>query len=39
MRMEFSSNGPVKAPEFGTVKDPSNAPLYEMDGVQHVRPV
>ena len=37
MRMEFSSNGPVNIPEFGTVKDPVDcAALYEMDGVQHV---
>jgi len=39
MRMEFSPNGPVNTPEFGTVKDPAEcAALYEMDGVQHVRP-
>jgi prolyl oligopeptidase len=38
MRMEFSPNGPVNTPEFGTVKDPVEAPaLYEMDGVQHVQ--
>jgi prolyl oligopeptidase len=38
IRMEFSSNGPVNAPEFGTVKDPSEcAALYEMDGVAHVQ--
>ena len=38
MRMEFSSNGPVNTPEFGTVKDPVEAQaLYEMDGVQHVK--
>jgi prolyl oligopeptidase len=38
MRMEFSPNGPVNAPEFGTVKDPVECrALYEMDGVQHVR--
>jgi prolyl oligopeptidase len=37
MRMEFSLNGPVNIPEFGTVKDPVEcAALYEMDGVQHV---
>ena len=36
--MEFSSNGPVNTPEFGTVKDPAECgALYEMDGVQHVR--
>jgi prolyl oligopeptidase len=39
MRMEFSSNGPVNTPEFGTVKDPVEcSALYEMDGVQHVQP-
>jgi prolyl oligopeptidase len=38
MRMEFSSNGPVNIPEFGTVKDPVECKaLYEMDGVAHVR--
>ncbi len=38
MRMEFSPNGPVNVPEFGTVKDPVECKaLYEMDGVQHVR--
>ncbi|HVO51444.1 MAG TPA: prolyl oligopeptidase family serine peptidase [Thermoanaerobaculia bacterium] len=38
MRMEFSPNGPVNTPEFGTVKDPAEcAALYEMDGVQHVQ--
>jgi prolyl oligopeptidase len=38
MRMEFSSNGPVNTPEFGTVKDPVECEaLYEMDGVQHVQ--
>jgi prolyl oligopeptidase len=37
MRMEFSPNGPVNTPEFGTVKDAVEcAALYEMDGVQHV---
>jgi prolyl oligopeptidase len=37
MRMEFSSNGPVNIPEFGTVKDPAECKaLYEMDGVAHV---
>jgi len=37
MRMEFSSNGPVNTPEFGTVKDPRSAkPSNEMDGVAHV---
>jgi prolyl oligopeptidase len=39
MRMEFSANGPVNTPEFGTVKDQTEAlALYEMDGVQHVQP-
>jgi prolyl oligopeptidase len=39
MRMEFTPNGPVNTPEFGTVKDPVEAQaLYEMDGLQHVRP-
>jgi prolyl oligopeptidase len=39
MRMEFSPNGPVNTPEFGTVKDQTEAQaLYEMDGVQHVKP-
>ncbi len=38
MRMEFSPNGPVNTPEFGTVSDPVEClALYEMDGVQHVR--
>jgi prolyl oligopeptidase len=38
MRMEFSPNGPVNTPEFGTVKDEAEAlALYEMDGVQHVQ--
>jgi prolyl oligopeptidase len=37
MRMEFSPNGPVNTPEFGTVKDQVEcAALFEMDGVQHV---
>lgn len=39
MRMEFSPNGPVNTPEFGTVKDPVECEaLHEMDGVQHVQP-
>jgi prolyl oligopeptidase len=39
MRNEFSPNGPVNAPEFGTVKDEVECrALYEMDGVQHVLP-
>jgi prolyl oligopeptidase len=37
MRMEFTSNGPVNVPEFGTVKDSVECKaLYEMDGVAHV---
>jgi prolyl oligopeptidase len=39
MRSEFSPNGPVNIPEFGTVKDPVECQaLYEMDGLQHVQP-
>ena len=39
MRMEFSANGPVNTPEFGTVANEVEAKaLFEMDGVQHVRP-
>jgi prolyl oligopeptidase len=38
MRCEFSPNGPVNIPEFGTVKDPVECQaLFEMDGVQHVQ--
>ena len=38
MRAEFSPNGPVNTPEFGTVKDPVECQaLFEMDGVQHVQ--
>jgi prolyl oligopeptidase len=38
MRMEFSPNGPVNTPEFGTVKDEIEAKaLFEMDGFQHVK--
>ncbi len=38
MRAEFSSNGPVNTPEFGTVKDSiETQALYEMDGLQHVK--
>lgn len=38
MRLEFTPNGPVNVPEFGTVKDPVECQaLYEMDGVQHVQ--
>ena len=37
MRLEFTANGPVNTPEFGTVKDPVECQaLYEMDGVAHV---
>jgi prolyl oligopeptidase len=39
MRIEFSPNGPINTPEFGTVKEETEAKaLYEMDGVQHVQP-
>jgi prolyl oligopeptidase len=39
MRVEFSPNGPLNTPEFGTVQDPVEAQaLYEMDGLQHVMP-
>jgi prolyl oligopeptidase len=39
MRAEFSPNGPVNTPEFGTVQDPTEVKaLYEMDGLQHVMP-
>jgi len=38
MRMEFSPNGPVNTPEFGTVKDEVECKaLHEMDGVAHVQ--
>lgn len=38
LRLEFSSNGPVNIPEFGTVKDSIECKaLYEMDGMQHVK--
>src|SRR3954467_2487231 len=38
LRMEFSANGPVNTPEFGTVKDPVECKaLAEMDGVLHVK--
>jgi prolyl oligopeptidase len=38
LRAEFSPNGPVNTPEFGTVQDETEAQaLYEMDGVQHVK--
>lgn len=37
LRLEFSANGPVNIPEFGTVKDSIECKaLYEMDGMQHV---
>lgn len=37
MRGEFSANGPVNVPEFGTVKDSIECrALYEMDGMHHV---
>jgi prolyl oligopeptidase len=37
MRMEFSPNGPINTPEFGTVAIEAEAKaLSEMDGVQHV---
>ena len=38
LRGEFSPNGPVNVPEFGTVQDPAEcAALAEMDGVLHVQ--
>lgn len=38
IRKEFSANGPINIPEYGTMKDPTEAKaLYEMDGVQHVK--
>jgi prolyl oligopeptidase len=38
LRAEFSPNGPVNTPEFGTVQNEVEAQaLYEMDGVQHVK--
>jgi prolyl oligopeptidase len=38
MRLEFSPNGPINTPEFGSVKDPVECQaLFEMDGVQHVQ--
>ena len=38
LRMEFSPNGPVNTPEFGTVKNSVECgALFEMDGVQHVQ--
>lgn len=39
LRFENSPNGPVNAPEFGTVKDSVQClGLYEMDAFQHVQP-
>ena len=38
LRAEFSPNGPVNTPEFGTVQDATEVKaLYGMDGVQHVK--
>lgn len=38
LRMEESPNGPVNAPEFGTVKDSTECmALYEMDAFHHVK--
>ena len=38
MRLEFSANGPVNIPEFGTVTDSVECKaLYEMDGMHHVK--
>ena len=39
MRSEFGTDGPANAKEYGSVQDPAEClALYEMDGVQHVRP-
>ena len=39
LRAEFSPNGAVNTPEFGSVQDPTEAQaLYEMDGLAHVQP-
>ena len=39
MRCEFGTDGPANAKEYGTVQDREECrALYEMDGVQHVRP-
>lgn len=39
LRGEFTPNGPVNTPEFGTVTNPDEVrALAEMDGVQHVKP-
>jgi prolyl oligopeptidase len=38
LRAEFTPNGPVNTPEFGTVADPGEVKaLFEMDGMQHVK--
>lgn len=38
MRAEFSANGPVNTPEFGTVaNEEESKALYEMDGYQHIQ--
>lgn len=38
LRMEFSANGPVNIPEFGTIKDETEfKALYEMDAFQHIK--
>ena len=38
LRFENSPNGPVNAPEFGTVKDSTECmALYEMDAFNHVK--
>lgn len=37
MRAEFTPNGPVNIPEFGTIKDSVECmALYEMDSYQHI---
>lgn len=37
MRQEFSPNGPVNIPEFGTIKDSAEClALYEMDSYHHI---
>jgi len=38
MRNEFSPNGPVNAPEFGTVKDEVECRACMNGRVQHVLP-
>jgi len=39
MRCEFGTDGPANSKEYGSVKDAIECQaLYEMDGVQHVRP-